>query len=126
FDDRNKLAIYKAPAASCNACVLKAFCTPHDEGRRVYRSLATFHETDVGRFHRRLSLTVVAVALAFAVGGVVAYWDTPGAWLQVVAGGGGIVRLWLGVRDTPELGVGRRGEDGIDEWLATGTGGEMR
>ena len=87
FDDRNKLAIYKAPAASCNECVLKAFCTPHDEGRRVYRSLAAFHETDIGRFHRRLSLTIVAVALAFAVGGLVAYWDTPGEWLQVVAAG---------------------------------------
>ncbi len=37
FDDRNKLAIYKAPASSCNECVLKAFCTPHDEGRHVYR-----------------------------------------------------------------------------------------
>ena len=48
FDDRDKLAIYKAPASSCNACVLKAFCTPHDEGRHVYRSLAEFHETDVG------------------------------------------------------------------------------
>src|SRR4051794_21370050 len=27
YDDRDKLAIYKAPAASCNACALKAFCT---------------------------------------------------------------------------------------------------
>ena len=33
FDDRNKLAIYKTPASSCNECVLKAFCTPHDEGQ---------------------------------------------------------------------------------------------
>jgi len=46
------LAIYKAPASSCNECVLKSFCTPHDEGRHVYRTLAEFHETDVGRFHR--------------------------------------------------------------------------
>jgi hypothetical protein len=101
FDDRNKLAIYKAPASSCNECVLKAFCTPHDEGRRVYRSLAAFHETDVGQFHRRLSLTIVAVALAFAVAGVFAYWNTPGEWLQVVAAGVGIVLLWLDVRDAP-------------------------
>ena len=101
FDDRDKLAIYKAPAASCNECVLKTFCTPHDEGRRVYRSLSAFHETDVGRFHRRLSLTIVAVALAFAVGGVVAYWETPGEWLQVVAAGVGIIVLWLDVRDAP-------------------------
>src|SRR6476469_3437237 len=34
FDDRNKLAIYKAPASSCNACVLQAFCTPHEAGER--------------------------------------------------------------------------------------------
>ena len=32
FDDRNKLAIYKAPASSCNECVLKAFCTPARRG----------------------------------------------------------------------------------------------
>ncbi len=69
FDDRNKLAIYKAPASSCNACVLKSFCTPHDEGRHVYRSLAEFHETDVGRFHRWLSLIILAVALTFSAGG---------------------------------------------------------
>ena len=35
FDDRNKLAIYKAPASTCNECVLKAFCAPHDAGRHV-------------------------------------------------------------------------------------------
>ena len=126
LDGRNKLAIYKAPAASCNECVLKAFCTPHDEGRRVYRSLAAFHETDIGRFHRRLSLTIVAVPLAFAVGGVVAYRDTPGEWLQVVAAGVGIILLWLDVRDAPEQGKGRRGEHGVDEWWASGSGGGMR
>jgi hypothetical protein len=126
FDGRNKLAIYKAPAASCNECVLKAFCTPHDEGRRVYRSLAAFHETDVGRFHRRLSLTIVAVALAFAVGGVVAYRNTPGEWLQVVAAGVGIVLLWLDVRDAPERGESRRGDDEGDEWWAAGSDGGMR
>ena len=60
FDDRNKLAIYKAPASSCNECVLKTFCTPHDEGRQVYHTLAEFHETDVGRFHRWLSLIILA------------------------------------------------------------------
>jgi hypothetical protein len=125
FDDRNKLAIYKAPAAACNECVLKAFCTPHDEGRRVYRSLAAFHETDVGLFHRRLSLTIVTVALAFAVGGVVAYWDTPGEWLQLVAAGVGIVLLWLDVRDAPDQGKEHRGEDGFDEWWASGSGGGM-
>lgn len=102
FDDRNKLAIYKAPASSCNECVLKAFCTPHDEGRRVYRSLAEFHETDVGRFHRWLSLVVLGVALAFSAGGVIAWWDKPGEWLLVIASGISLVLLWADVRDAPK------------------------
>jgi hypothetical protein len=99
FDDRNKLAIYKAPAASCNACVLKAFCTPHDEGRHVYRSLAEFHETDVGRFHRWLSLIALAMSLAFSVAGLFAWWNKPGEWLLLIASAFSIVLLWLGVRD---------------------------
>jgi hypothetical protein len=99
FDDRNKLAIYKAPAATCNECVLKAFCTPHDEGRRVYRSLAEFHETDVGRFHHLLSLLILAVALAFSAGGLLAWRDKPGAWLLMIASCVSIVLLWLDTRD---------------------------
>ncbi len=102
FDDRDKLAIYKAPASTCNECPLKAFCTPHDEGRRVYRSLAAFHETDVGRFHRRLSLVILAVAQAFSAGGVLAWWDKPGEWLLVIAAGVSFVLLWRDARDSPE------------------------
>ena len=99
FDERNKLAIYKAPASSCNECALKAFCTPHDEGRRVYRSLAEFQETDVGRFHHLLSLLILAVALAFSAGGLLAWRDKPGAWLLMIASCVSIVLLWLDTRD---------------------------
>ena len=102
FDGRNKLAIYKAPASTCNECVLKEFCTPHDHGRRVYRSLAAFRESDVGRFHRLLSLMILGVALAFSVGGVIAWWNKPGEWLLVIAAGLSLVFLWLDFRDTPE------------------------
>jgi hypothetical protein len=102
FDDRNKLAIYKAPASSCNECALKQFCTPRDEGRRVYRSLAEFHETDVGRFHRWLSLIILVVALTFSAGGVLAWWNKPGEWLLVVATAVSLVLLWLDLRDAPE------------------------
>jgi hypothetical protein len=102
YDGRNKLAIYKAPAASCNACVLKVFCVPHDEGRRVYHSLAEFHETDIGRFHRWLSLTILGVALVFSVGGLLAWWNAPGEWLFVLSTGASLVLLWLDYRDAPE------------------------
>jgi hypothetical protein len=99
LDDRNKLALYKAPAPSCNACPLKAFCAPHDEGRHVYRSLAEFHETDIGRFHRRLSLTMLAVSLAFSAGGLVVWRNSTGEWLVVIATGISIALLWLAVHD---------------------------
>ncbi len=101
FDDRNKLAIYKAPASSCNACVLKTFCTPHEEGRHVYRSLAEFQETDVGQFHRWLSLIILAVSVVFSAGGVLAWWNKPGEWLVVIALGVSLVLLWLDIRDNP-------------------------
>jgi hypothetical protein len=102
FDDRNKLAIYKAPASSCNECMLKAFCTPHDEGRRVYRSLAEFHETDVGQFHRRLSIVVLGLALAFSAGGSLAWWNKPGGWLPMITSVISLVLILRDIRDTPE------------------------
>jgi hypothetical protein len=110
FDDRNKLAIYKAPASSCNQCVLKAFCAPHDAGRHVYRSLAEFHETDIGRFYRWLSLVILVVALVFSAGGMFAWWNKPGQWLLVAATGVSLVLLWQDVRKAPE----KSGNDDAD------------
>src|SRR5262245_18171208 len=121
FDDRDKLAIYKAPASSCNECAFKALCTPHDEGRHVYRSLAEFHETDLGRFHRWLSRIVHGLALAFSAGGLLGRWNKPGAWLLVIATGIGLVLIWRDVRDTPENsdeGAGSVADAAPDEgWL---------
>jgi hypothetical protein len=98
YDDRNKLAIYKAPASSCNGCVLKTFCTPHDEGRHVYRSLAEFVETDTGRFHRWLSFLLLALAAAFAASGVIRWWGLPGEGLFLIALMLSLIFLWLDVR----------------------------
>jgi hypothetical protein len=101
FDDRNKLAIYKAPASSCNDCVLKEFCTPHDEGRHVYRSLVEFHETDAGLFHRWLSLIVLTVALIFSAAGMLAWRNKPGGWLLAIAIGISVALLWRDIHDDP-------------------------
>ena len=121
FDDRDKLAIYKAPASSCNECALKTFCTPDDEGRRVYRSLAEFHETDVGRFHRLISMLVLAVAIAFSAGGLLAWRDEPGGWLLVIASCVSIVLLWLDARDAHEYPRGNATVEGApEEWWLTG------
>jgi hypothetical protein len=109
-------------------CESKAFCAPHDDGRRVYRSLTEFHETDVGRFHRLLSLLILAVALAFSAVGLLAWWDKPGGWLLVIACCVSFVLLWLDARDAQE---GPRGhataDDAPQDWSLTGDGaGEQR
>src|ERR1017187_4369 len=119
FDDRDKLAIYKAPASTCNECVLKTFCPPHDKGRHVYRSLVEFHETDVGWFHRWLSLIILAVALIFSVAGMVAWWNKPGEWLLVIATGVSLMLLWLDLRDAPKdsgTDADRVTDDAPGEW----------
>lgn len=117
FDDRNKLAIYKAPAARCNECVLKTFCTPHDEGRHVYRSLAEFQETDTGLFHQWLSLVMFTVTVAFAAAGMIRWWSRPGEELFLVALLLSAIFLWLDVRSFRSR---RASETAWDAW-----GGEI-
>jgi hypothetical protein len=81
----SRLAVYRAPAASCNDCPRKASCTPHDEGRHLYRSLAAWAETDVGHFHRRLSLLMLGVGVIFSLGGVARWGGQPGTGLLLLA-----------------------------------------
>jgi hypothetical protein len=56
-----------APASACAGCPEKARCTPHDEGRHIYRPLAAWTETDVGRFHQWLSLLTAPNAAPLSV-----------------------------------------------------------
>ena len=81
----NALAVYRAPASSCNACPLKTSCTPHDEGRHLYRSLAAWTETDIGRFHRRISMLLIAIGAVFSLGGLTFWIGKPGTGLLALA-----------------------------------------
>lgn len=63
------LAIYEAPAERCGRCPLKSACVPGASSRRLYRSLITWAETDVGRFHRRISMLMFAAAAVVALVG---------------------------------------------------------
>src|SRR5581483_11904353 len=84
-EPEGRLAVYRAPAASCNGCPRKAACTPHDGGRHVYRPLAAWAETDVGRFHLGLSLLMTGVGAVFALGGLVRWAGQPGTGLLLTA-----------------------------------------
>jgi hypothetical protein len=82
-DDR--VAVYRAPASECARCPSKAACTPHDEGRHIYRPLAEWAETDVGRFHQGISLFMAASGAAVSLLAVLRWWGRPGTGWLVIA-----------------------------------------
>jgi hypothetical protein len=53
--------IYRAPASACNACPSKAACTDSNHGRQIERNLTDL-EYGMKRFHRAVSLTLLALA----------------------------------------------------------------
>jgi transposase len=46
-----ELVIYQAPAATCNACLCKADCTPSDDGRAVQRHAGEAYRDRVRAYH---------------------------------------------------------------------------
>lgn len=66
-DRELRLVRYRARAEKCNACVLKAHCTGSDEGREVVHSTEEWVDTEVGRFHRGISLTLLGLGALIAI-----------------------------------------------------------
>jgi hypothetical protein len=81
----NRIAVYRAPASRCNGCPSKSSCTPHEEGRHIYRPLAAWAETDVGRFHRRLSVLMYGVGMVLSLVGLGRWGGRPGTGLLLLA-----------------------------------------
>lgn len=70
FDHERRLVRYRAKAHICNGCPRKIDCTDSNEGREIVRPLDPWPHSEAGRFHRGLSLVLVALALlVLAVGG---------------------------------------------------------
>ncbi|MDQ5833463.1 MAG: hypothetical protein M3550_10480 [Actinomycetota bacterium] len=68
FDSDRRLVRYKAKAHICNGCPRKDACTDSDTGREIVRPLDPWPHSEAGRFHRGLSLLLVALAVAAVVG----------------------------------------------------------
>jgi hypothetical protein len=104
----NRLAVYRAPASRCNGCPSKASCTPHDEGRHIYRPLAEWAETDVGRFHRRLSVLMFVAGVVFSLVGLARWGGRPGTGLLLLGLSASLAsvlfnvqRAWTSARTDP-------------------------
>jgi len=54
--------IYRASAATCNACPSKAACTDSNQGREIERSNVCELEYGIALFHRAVSLTLLVLA----------------------------------------------------------------
>ena len=67
LDHERRLARYRARAHVCNACARKGDCTDSDEGREIARPLDPWPHSEAGRFHRGLSLMLVALAVLVLV-----------------------------------------------------------
>jgi hypothetical protein len=63
FDHERRLVRYRAKAHVCNGCPRKADCTDSDRGREIVRPLDPWPHSEAGRFHRGLSLMLVALAV---------------------------------------------------------------
>jgi hypothetical protein len=94
-DPTQRLAIYRAPVEHCGGCQLKSTCAPLEASRRVFRSLSTFAETDVGRFHQFFSVVMFAAALAISLAGVWNWLGHPGLGYLVLASVGSFACLLL-------------------------------
>lgn len=67
LDHERRLVRYRAKARICNACPRKEACTDSSSGREVVRPLDPWPHSEAGRFHRGLSLVLVALALLMLV-----------------------------------------------------------
>ena len=69
FDAEQRLVRYRAKAHICNGCPRKEACTDSDHGREITRPLDPWPHSEAGRFHRGLSLMLVALAALVLVVG---------------------------------------------------------
>jgi Transposase DDE domain len=83
FDHERRLVRYRAKAHICNGCPRKDACTDSDRGREIVRPLDPWPHSEAGRFHRGLSLMLVALALLVIVLGGVRNHGSADAALQL-------------------------------------------
>ena len=53
---------YRAPAHACNACSMKDMCTASDDGREIEHNPSAWLQSELARFQRGISLTLLFLA----------------------------------------------------------------
>jgi hypothetical protein len=96
FDHERRLVRYRGKAHICNGCPRKDACTDSHHGREIVRPLDPWPHSEAGRFHRVLSLLLVAVgALILAVEGVRHHRPQEAAVLAALLATAAVAARWL-------------------------------
>jgi hypothetical protein len=66
-DYERKIAHYRAPAQKCNACHRKKDCTDSENGRLLESRLDAWLQSELSRFHRGISLTLLLLAVIILI-----------------------------------------------------------
>lgn len=72
-DHQRGITSYRAPASACNSCSLKLNCTDSDSGRILERRLDTWIGSEIRRFHRGISITLLLLATVLLLAEVFRY-----------------------------------------------------
>ncbi len=67
FSGEARIARYRAPANTCNACMLKERRTDSDEGREITQQMDSWIGSELRRFHAGISLSLLLLAALIAV-----------------------------------------------------------
>lgn len=99
-DHQFKIVRYRAPAHICNGCERKPDCTDSDHGREIVSAPDKWLQTEIGRFHRGMSLVLLVLAAAILAIEGIRYEYVPdlrllGAALTLVMLGGGRLAVAL-------------------------------
>src|SRR5436309_2316142 len=62
-DYKLRLVRYRGNAHVCNSCPVKAACTDSNEGREIVHFLDPWPYSEIGRFHRGISLVLALLAM---------------------------------------------------------------
>jgi len=72
-DHHRRTASYRAPASACNSCSLKLNCTDSEGGRVLEKTLDAWIESEIQRFHRGISFTLLLLATMLLIGEIFRY-----------------------------------------------------
>jgi hypothetical protein len=77
----HRVAHYRAPAHTCNACGIKNRCTDSEHGREIVQTSHLWLETEIGRFHRGVSMALLLLAQFILVIEFIRYSSADDRWV---------------------------------------------